>query len=754
MKIYAKGTKVWADELNANLSTISDLIKKYEEGFSGIYLDPDERDRFTQIAIETGGYNKVEDAAHAYGWAESFSGQLVIPFVHVMELVPGAWPGAAQGRGDCFVGDTLVRMSDGSLKEIKSIEVGDYVIGASGYKRRVTNVFKKYYDKKLVKIKADGHYDYISCTPDHKFIVDQDTLESKAIASLDIGDEVYLPPILHEEEFIFDLVDFYDREIFTDNMDFKKLRIDPVKIGKARAKGSSIQVNRFISFDEKLSWLLGLYAAESGIDGDKGACNRITFNLGSHEVATAQQVKQYFIDIFGIEPYVYQVPSKPTVIYVRVSCSVLACFFSKLVKGNVYTKRLSNELLITTKQNKIALLKGYLDGDGHKGKYGGLVVSASKQLIHDFSHIANSIGINFSERTRPAYKRSKEAYTLNIHSQSATELMTEKTNYVASTSISSKPGRMVKIESIELVDCVDNLVYCIEVETDHQFICNGFGVNNCVSHSNKNALLGTLVGEVVAGQQDEVTGKLERIPDIPQLGISNGALSTEVSYWFRGSGGDGWYCGAAANVSIKSAGAVVRKNYPEIGIDLTKYSASLAGKWGRSKPPENIAKELRNNLIRTAARASTFEGLRDNLGQGRFISSCGSEGFSKKRDKNGFSNRSGSWAHAMGYIATDDRPEIIKLYGEPLVLILNSWGSNWNSGPRDIFDSAKFVPLNKKELWIALDIVNPETGNIMIPKGSFWAKWSNIKSRDCYVYAGLNGWEMQKIPTWNLDLWG
>jgi hypothetical protein len=376
MKIYPKGSKAWAEPVNVNIASTNDLIKKYEEGFSGVYLDPDERDRFTQIAIETGGYSQVEDAAQSYGWYGSFAEQLVIPFVHVMELMPGVWPGPAQQRGDC------------------------------------------------------------------------------------------------------------------------------------------------------------------------------------------------------------------------------------------------------------------------------------------------------------------------------------------------------------------------------------------VSHSDKNAKLGTLVGEVVAGQPDEITGKLERIPDVPSLGLAQGGLSTEVSYWYRGSNGDGWYCGAAANVSIKSAGAVVRKNYPEIGLDLTKYSSSLAGKWGRTRPPENIAKELRNNLIRTAARASSFEGLRDNLGQGRFISSCGSEGFSKTRDKYGVSRRSGSWAHAMGYIAADDRKEIVKMYGGPLVLVLNSWGPSWNSGPRDIFDSAKFVPQHKKDLWIALDIVNPATGNIMIPKGSFWTVYSSIKSRDCYVYAGMNGWEVQKITNWGTDLWG
>ncbi len=279
-------------------------------------------------------------------------------------------------------------------------------------------------------------------------------------------------------------------------------------------------------------------------------------------------------------------------------------------------------------------------------------------------------------------------------------------------------------------------------------------VGDCVSHGNKNAILGSLVCEVVAGQVDEVTGKLERIPEIPPLGLSNGALSTEVSYYFRGSNSHGWYCGAAANVAIKKAGAVVRKNYPDINLDLTKYSGSLASKWGRTPPPENIAKHFRNNLIRTAARANTFEGLRDSLGTGRFINSCGSEGFSSTRDSNSVSKRSGRWAHSMAYIGTDDRPETVRLYGSPLVLILNSWGSTWNSGSRQIRDSAKYVPADKKTLWESLDIVDKQTGNILIPKGSFFAKWNDIKSRECYVYAGVAGWEIQNLTTLGGELWG
>ena len=282
-------------------------------------------------------------------------------------------------------------------------------------------------------------------------------------------------------------------------------------------------------------------------------------------------------------------------------------------------------------------------------------------------------------------------------------------------------------------------------------------VGNCVARSNANAILGLLVSEVVAGLPDEVTGKIETFPKISELGISNGALAPEPVYWYRKSRTNqthGWFCEASARVSIENTGAVLRQNYPEVNIDLTTYTKQNIERYGRTPPPENIAKVFANNKIRTAARVSTFDAIRDSLGQGRYIHTCGSEGFSRTRDNNGVSNRQGRWMHAMSIISTDDRPEIKRMYNGPLVLVLNSWGGAWNSGPRDIFDSAKYVPAHKRDLWIALDIVNPNTGNIMIPKGSFWAKWSDFRRRECLAFAGLNGWKMQKIKNWGISLWG
>lgn len=252
---------------------------------------------------------------------------------------------------------------------------------------------------------------------------------------------------------------------------------------------------------------------------------------------------------------------------------------------------------------------------------------------------------------------------------------------------------------------------------------------DCVSHGSKNAALASLANEIAFGKPDEVTGLVEGVPDIPAAGIKQGALSTEYLYWFRGYSGDGWDCATAAR-KIRENGMLVRKDYPELGIDLTTYSGSLAGKYGRSAPPENITSEGRIHLVRTTTEAQSLEEVRDLIANGYGISSCGSEGFSSERNEDGVSSRRGSWSHAMAYLGVDDR-EVVKVkYNGPLVLVCNSWGQ-WNKGPRTILGTT-----------------------LEIPHGCFWARWSDVSRRLAIAYSSVAGWPTKTLPDYGFSVLG
>jgi hypothetical protein len=247
------------------------------------------------------------------------------------------------------------------------------------------------------------------------------------------------------------------------------------------------------------------------------------------------------------------------------------------------------------------------------------------------------------------------------------------------------------------------------------------GRGDCVSWSTRNACLGTMCCEITSGLPDPKSNRLEGAPDVSEVARLNGVLSTEAIYNWRRHGGDGWSCSEAASVVLNDSGLWLRKKYDEISVDFTQYSARNAAIYGSRTPPESWRAIGKDHLVQTVTEVDTYEALRDLLANGYCVSSCGGEGFSAKRDENGVSNRQGSWAHAMAYLGVDDRPEIIQLYGEPLILVQNSWG-DWNDGGRRIFGT-----------------------QIDIPIGSFWAKWSALKNRYMIAISGVNGWPPKQL---------
>lgn len=252
-------------------------------------------------------------------------------------------------------------------------------------------------------------------------------------------------------------------------------------------------------------------------------------------------------------------------------------------------------------------------------------------------------------------------------------------------------------------------------------------VGDCVSHDRKNACLTTFAYEIAMAKPDEVSGIVEMAPEIPAQGIQQGAMSSESIYWWRGYNGHGWSCSTAARVVLEH-GILLRKPYPELSLDLTTYSGSKASMYGARSPTAAIDAETKLHGFRTVAAARSFAEIRDALGVGGGVSSCGGEGYSSTRDANGVSRRSGSWAHAMAIIGADDRTSTISLYGEPLILIINSWGL-WNGGPRRIRGT-----------------------NVDIPEGSFWVRWSEAKNRDYHVTSGAKGWQRGKLDPFHLGI--
>jgi hypothetical protein len=243
----------------------------------------------------------------------------------------------------------------------------------------------------------------------------------------------------------------------------------------------------------------------------------------------------------------------------------------------------------------------------------------------------------------------------------------------------------------------------------------------CVSMATRNALAVTLACELFAGGIDPVSRKAEGIPVTTPDGEKAGAFSNAPNYWMRGYNGDGWSCPTSVEVAVNSIGLVVAKNYPELGFDLTHCNAHNDHLYGSSKPPANIMQVMGEHRVRSSARVESKELARDALANGYGITTCGGEAWSSTRNEDGVSKRSGSWSHALGMLACDDRKETIDKYGDTLFWIQNSW-ANWNSGPLTVRGTA-----------------------IQMTPGGFWTTWAAVKNRDMNAFSNLVGWPPQKL---------
>lgn len=226
---------------------------------------------------------------------------------------------------------------------------------------------------------------------------------------------------------------------------------------------------------------------------------------------------------------------------------------------------------------------------------------------------------------------------------------------------------------------------------------------DCVSHATRNAVDITRSCEIIGGQKEEF--------------IARGA--TEGIYGSRGHGGEGMTCAGAAKFVNQTGGLLIRKKYGE--YDLSQYSA-IGGKWGKSGVPEALIKDAQKHKVKTISLINTVNQARDALANGYSISVCSMVGFSSRRDQYGIASRSGSWAHAMAWIAMDDSHEI---YKETLFLVQNSWG-NWNNGPKR-HDQ---------------------------PDGSFWIRERDaadmLSQNGSWVFSDVDGYPPRKV-SWTLD---
>lgn len=183
------------------------------------------------------------------------------------------------------------------------------------------------------------------------------------------------------------------------------------------------------------------------------------------------------------------------------------------------------------------------------------------------------------------------------------------------------------------------------------------GEGDCVSHATSLALDTLSVTEIVNGERETWVARSanEYFYHVSRIIIGKGRLG-------NGAGS----INAWAAKGVQEYGSLRRISYNS--VNLTKYSQNLSYKWGRGSIPKELYDIAKPQSIGKFAAIKNFGDACDSLYNGYPIIVASNQGFSSKRDKQGFCSPQGTWGHSMAVLGykDDDRPGVV---------ICNSWPS-------------------------------------------------------------------------------
>lgn len=269
----------------------------------------------------------------------------------------------------------------------------------------------------------------------------------------------------------------------------------------------------------------------------------------------------------------------------------------------------------------------------------------------------------------------------------------------------------------------------------------GQKTGDCVSKAGRDCSLFLICLEADAGLPDEVSGLIEAPPVVSELALRNGVFINEGIYLHRGHNRQGMACSQGVRWISGVGGVAVRQKFPQVDLESYNVQFELRGSGGS---PQWLNELARKHVIRDVTRPRGWEAARDFVSRGKPLWVCSGLGFSKVRDANGFSKRSGSWAHSWHVVGFDDREVTRRKYGFPLALVGHRWAA-WNTGGREILESAGMVPIELREAWQAAGLLAP-SGNILIPEGYWWIDARLLNSCELYATSGATGWAVSSLP--------
>ena len=258
------------------------------------------------------------------------------------------------GGGKCFGANTPILMYDGSIKKVQDVVVGDILMGDDSKPRKVESTCT---GREMLYRITPNKGDSFVCNESHILALRySDAKHDFALKDIQLTDYLML---LRSEKHI--LKQYRSSVEFEEN----RLPIDPYILGLWLADGSKTYANPDITVNNKDIEILDYLRSIGGhVHGhQKGAC--CSMSLG------------------GIEN-----PNGT-----RKNSNLYRDEFKKCLFGSHYDIGIPKEYLINSRENRLQLLAGILDGDGDTSHGGYNITTKFSRLRDDILYLARSLGL-------------------------------------------------------------------------------------------------------------------------------------------------------------------------------------------------------------------------------------------------------------------------------------------------------------------------------------------------------------------------
>jgi intein/homing endonuclease len=449
-----------------------------------------------------------------------------------------------QDTGSCFPAGTPILMGDYTERPIEGVAEGNVVLTHNGKARSITKLLRRSYDGPLYTLRLKGHHSPLTMTAEHPVCVVGNTSPRAKYGGFEAGeilwvaakdiqprDYVLMPgrSTTEEETRAADTVDvakYLEEDVWRYG--------DRVRVLTGRV-GNTIPAT--FKADARFAQLMGMFLAEGSYRKNDGHIAGLTFTFARHEKAYQTFVVDALTAVFGVDATVVEQESRPSVSDVRCNNVTLAQLFFAMAGEHALAKRVPTVFYRSPRDVRIALLRGWMQGDGTqkvlhmRDRSAQITGTTSSETLHrGLYRLALLSGLKPGSSTRKQEEhQNAPARDLTFYSHDIAQVFPEHAITIAEAGIKPDGGTnyrrhdlgfLCRVKSIE-VSAVDEPidVYNLEVDGEHTYVANGVAVHNCEGHAHASgitlrfALLGTPIPIVSPVGVYDVARLISRTPN-------------------------------------------------------------------------------------------------------------------------------------------------------------------------------------------------------------------------------------------------